>query len=140
MSIESPIQGQVIGRGVFTCGQSATSANSTAYLPIGDMAATFSNTTEGLVDYPIQFNCIITRVGALVSANTKGADITLGFRSGGATVGALTVTAAATTDKDSGALNVFVPAGTKINFMRDTSAGVSGSITFILFAEYAVVG
>ena len=140
MSIETPIQGRIIGRGVFHAGQSATSANSVAYIPIGDMAATYSNGTEGVTDYPVQFNCYITRVQALIPANTKGGDVVLAFRAGGASVGALTVTAGATTDKDSGAISVYVAAGTKINFMRDSSAGASGSISFNIFAEYVVVG
>ena len=137
MSIEAPIQGIPKCYVVLTCSQTATSSNGAFYIGAGGSGAIG---TEATVQYVCGFSGVLKRVRFGVSANSKNAATVVGFRINGSTVGSTSVNAAATGKFDSGALTSAIASGDSLNFILDTSASGSGSITLTdIIAEIQVL-
>lgn len=128
-----------VAKSLLVAGQTSVAGNNVLYYHPMDPIGTFSNATEANVDYTIRFPIRITRLQVLVPTNTKDQASTVAFRDDGATVASVSIAAGTTTDVDSGALNVVIAAGSKINFLRDTSASGSGNLAINMFAEYEVI-
>ena len=90
-------------------------------------AASASNGTESNIQitYPYAFR--LKRVIAKMVSNSMNGNTVIGLRDDASTAGSVTVGASTTTEQDSGALDVAVAAGSKIDWIVDTSASSSGN-------------
>ena len=85
--------------------------------------------SDTLAQLTIDFAFTITRLRNRVRANSKNADSVIAFRDDGSSVASVTIGAAATGEFDSGALTVSVASGSLVNWLIDTTASASGSLS-----------
>lgn len=102
-----------------------------AFYPIGMGIRTG---TESTTQVTFPFNIALKRLICKFNTNALAGASVVAFRDDGANATSLTIAAGNTTEQDSGAINVVIAAGSKINWMVDTSASAAAN----WFIEYMV--
>ena len=122
----------------WTTNYNATS-NQTSYSAIG--AALGVNTTESARQLTIYRNYRLKRLYGLVSVNGKDHATPIAVRDDGVSIGTISLGIGTTGDIDSGALDIAIASGSKVNFIVDTSTSTDGnSLTIpVLIAEVLIV-
>ena len=113
----------------------ATTA-ATRYAGLGTLNSNV-NATESTVQTTVPYSFRIKRLLVKFSANSMNGNTIIGVRDDAATVASVTIAGSSTTEGDSGAIDVAVAAGSKVNFVIDTTASSTG--THILAACTAFI-
>jgi len=116
----------------------ANAAQSTYVLRYYPMYGAFNNpsATEAGVQTTFPLNILLKRLLVKFTTNGLNAATTVAFRDDGANATSVSVAAAGTTEVDSGAISVVVAAGSKIDWLLDTSTSISG--TWLVGWIYAI--
>lgn len=126
-------------RSTFSMTGSSTAYSTTGaarYAGIGTLNSNV-NATETTVQTTVPYSFRIKRLLVKFSANTMNGNTIIALRDDTATAASVTIAGSTTTEADSGAIDVAVAAGSKINWLIDTTASSSG--THILAACTAFV-
>lgn len=109
-----------------------SSTNALSYMSVFGTARTG---TEANTQVQFDFPVVLKRVRFNVYANTKSNASSLAFRIGGVSYGTQNVNAGVTGQLDSGDISQIISVGTKSNWLIDTSASTTGSISVMYLAE-----
>lgn len=103
----------------------------TTYIPINGNI--FQNrTTEANVQCTFPFAIRLRRLIAKCSVNGNSANMTIGLRDDAATATSVTITSSSTNEFDSGAIDVTIAAGSKVNWILTTSGTVSFTLAHVI--------